>query len=590
MPLTYSRVDEVLGVATSERKSQLISPRALNMDFRDGIGPRHGVAHLRPVFEDEKDRELFERGVVQKVHPYQPYWLNPGGLVFLISGTLFFGAVSGQWIYVTKLFEGLRPDLTLGWMQQGFEWLVVQNGYDNAVIWDGYNPAFQADPSRQEMPVGSAMAFIHHQFAVASADGTDKIAVSDRWRQTQSDNLWKFTNTPTWSAAGVFGLHHNMGKLMGLVPLPQIKQTPNGQGDLLLLGSNGAQTLNLQVPLDDRLDAQIQDTAMVGQGAASYLGVVPHRSGVWYIGHDGLHEFRQTQYDFYRSDADTHESGDVQYYWENSNSLMRPTQPLGIFSSQIMLGVYPGSDQNGYGFHRFCEAWACADLSERWRNEARLPKRWNGIHTGIRPVEWATLMINRVHRSYVLSWDADGKNRVYEMTRHLSHDVIEGKPVPVRSYFDTPLLQGHERHTQAVKRPAKLKLDYDDASGSVKVDVDIRGETGNCWNRWGSLCARPSSDACSDPCSLVPRHQGSKILSDPVEEVCYDPPPTGMRARVRMEGRARVRDIIFAFEMSGAPDSFSHEIFAASCGSCEEGSAPSSRDCCEELGLYAITP
>ena len=84
------------------------------------------------------------------------------------------------------------------------------------------------------------MAFVHHQIVVASSDGTDKIAVSDRWRQTQSSNVWKFLNTPTWADGGVFGLHHNMGKLMAMVPIPQIKQTPNGQGDLLLMGDGDA--------------------------------------------------------------------------------------------------------------------------------------------------------------------------------------------------------------------------------------------------------------------------------------------------------------------------------------------------------------
>jgi len=587
--LTFSQIREVLGVATSERESPVISPRALNMNFREGMSPRHGVAHMQPVFEDEADREIFEHGVLQRVHPYQPYGLNPGGVAFLISGTLFFGSISGKWLYVQKLFTGLRPDLSLGWMVQGFEWLVVQNGIDNPVIWNGYDPAFQSNPEAQEMPVGSMMAFIHHQIAVASADGTDKIAVSDRWRQTESDNVWKFTNTPTWADGGVFGLHHNMGKLTAMVPFPQIKQTPNGQGDLLLLGSNGAQTLNLQVPLEERIDSQIQDTAMVGQGAASYVGILPYRSGVWYVSHDGLHEFRQTQGDFYRSAADTHESGDVQFYWDNSNSLQRPTQPLGQHDNQIFMGVYPTTAQNDYGTHRYCQAWAVADLSERWRNEVRLPKRWNGIHSGIRPVEWINLMVNRVNRTYCMSWDADGKNRLYEVTDHLNYDVIEGKAKPIVSYFDTPVLYGLPKHAMAVKRPSKLKVEYDEAVGQVSLNVRIRGETENCWFNWGSRCSSPSSDACSTPCEVVPKHQGSRALGDPEEDLCFNSPPLSLRARIGMTGRARVRNLIFGFEMAGGQaDGFTHEVFLDSCGSCADSKAAVS--CCEKLELYALTP
>ena len=586
---TFNQVRELLGVATAERESPVISPRALNMSFRDGIQPRKGVCSLMTVFEDEADRSLFEGGVLQRAHPYQPYGLNPGGIAFLISGTLFFGAVSGQWMYVQKVFTGLRTDLALGWMVQAFEWLVVQNGVDNPVIWDGYNPAFQSDPSKQEMPVGSLMAFIHHQIAVASADGTDKIAVSDRWRQTQSSNVWKFTGTPTWADGGVFGLHHSMGKLMAMVPIPQIKQTPNGQGDLLLLGSNGAQTLNLQVSPEDRINSQIQDTAMVGQGAASYLGVVPHRSGVWYISHDGLHEFRQTQQDFYRSDADTHESGDVQFYWDQANTTHRPVQPLGQYDNTILMGVYPGTDRNDFGFHNFCGGWVSVDLAERWRSEVRLPKRWNGVHSGIRPVAWVTLLINRISRTYCISWDKDGKNRVYEMTGHLPYDVVEGRPKQINAYFDTPVLSGLPKHAMITKRPSKLRVDYDDAAGEASVGVFVRGETESCWHAWGTACAAPSSDVLSAPCTLVARHHGARIIGDPISKPCFSPPPVSLRARVHINGCVRVRSLIFGFEIGGASvDGFPNELFQTSCESCSGGRG--NVGCCEEVGLYSITP
>ena len=69
--LTYDSFREIVGVATAERTSPVLTPRSLNMEFRDGIKPRFGLAHMQTVFEDEADRELFENGVVQKLHPYQ---------------------------------------------------------------------------------------------------------------------------------------------------------------------------------------------------------------------------------------------------------------------------------------------------------------------------------------------------------------------------------------------------------------------------------------------------------------------------------------------------------------------------------------
>jgi len=589
--LTYSQVNEIIGIATFERKSPIITPRSLNMEWRGGIEPRHGLGHLQTVFDDEADRALFEGGVVQKVQPYQPYGLNPGGLAILISGTLFFGSISGRWMYVSKLFEGLRPDLTLGWGVQAFEWLIIQNGVDRPIIWDGHDPAFQSKPEELEMPIGSMMAFIHHQVAVASSDGTDKIAVSDRWRQSESENLWHFTGTPTWADGGVFGLHINMGKLMNMCPMTQIKQTPNGQGDLLLIGSNGAQTLNLQVPVAERINSQIQDTAMVGQGSASYLGAIPHKAGIWYIGHDGLHEFKHGQNDFYRSDADIHESADIQYYWDNSNSLMRPVQPLGQYNNKILIGLYPEMGRNDFGFHRYHRAWAAVDLSEKWREGVKLPKRWNGLQCGIRPVEWANLIINRIERTYCMSFDADGVNRVYEFTNHLTYDLIEGEPKPIVSFFDTPPLVGQKGVQLVVKRPAKVKIDYEAAVGNVAIDLDVRGENETCWSTWGGFCARPTSDVCEHPCAITPEHRGSKPIGDPKPIPCFSPPPTSLRSRVRMTGRARIQNMIFGLDVAKdvSPDGFSHEIFLDSCGSCSDAPRASAQ-CCEELGIYSIQP
>jgi hypothetical protein len=274
--------------------------------------------------------------------------------------------------------------------------------------------------------------------AVGSADGSDKVAISDRWRQTQSENVWKFSQTPTWDNAGVFGTHADMGKLMSLIPFPQIKNTPNGQGELILMGTNGAQSLNLQLPRDQWIDSQIQDTVLTGVGAASYLGTIS-RTSIWFIGQSGLFEFKRIQSNIVRNEALTSESADIQYYWDQSNSNMRLTQPLGYHDNKLLMGLYPQTETSSYGLHRFHKAWASYDLSERWRNGERLPRAWFGIQCAIRPIEWACLLVNRVERTYAISRDVDGKNRIYEQTNHLPYDVKDGKPK--RSFRFSTLLR-----------------------------------------------------------------------------------------------------------------------------------------------------
>lgn len=583
---TYDGVSEILGVATAERRSPLLSPRALNMDFRDGVKPRWGLAHLQTVFADESDRELFENGNVQKISAYQPYERRPAALMYLIGGSLFSAQISGRWLYVTKLSDKLDPTTMLGWMCQGFEWFITQDGLNNALVWDGYNLVV-ADPANQEIPIGGPMSFIHHQIVVASTDGSDKIAVSERWAGSQSSNVWKFTSSPYWSSAGIFGLHANFGKIMTLDAVPQIKQTPNGQGDLLIGGSNGFQTLNVQPPRDEWLNLQIQDTALVGTGVASYLGTLAHKASIWYIGEDGLREFRRGQSDFERNDADSHESSDVEYYWDQSNTNLRLFQSLGFSNNRLFLGLMPEiAPSTKWGNHRYCKAWAVLDVSERWRAGTKLPKAWFGVHCGVRPVEWVNVLVNRVHRTYVVSHDEDGKNRTYEVTNHLSNDIRDGKPVPIVSFFDTPPMVGNSKLALRVKTAHKARLDYTDARGRVEFDVDHRGDDETCWKDWGSACAAPFSDACKEPCTVSNAHSGSKVFSDPEETCPAGPASQAVRLRVQMKGRAEIRRIIVGMRVEDTPvDGFSEELFGASCGSCETVT-PDAQGCCDDLRLY----
>jgi hypothetical protein len=422
------------------------------------------------------------------------------------------------------------------------------------------------------------MCFIHHMIAVGSADGTDKVAVSDRWRQTESDNVWKFSQTPTWDNAGVFGTHADMGKLMSLVPFPQIKNTPNGQGELILMGTNGAQSLNLQLPRDEWVDSQIQDTVLTGIGAASYFGTFS-RTSIWFIGQSGLFEFKRIQSNIVRNEALTSESSDIQYYWDESNSNMRLTQPLGYHDNRLLLGLYPQTETSEYGLHRFHRAWAAYDLSERWRNGERLPRAWFGLQCGVRPIEWASLLVNRIERTYVISRDKDGKNRIYEQTNHLPYDIKDNEAKTIVSFFDTPPIDGDPKMALAIKTPDRLRTDFDNAKGKVEFEFLFRPVESRLWTPWGDDVMNIDNTTCK-PTST---YSGSATAPEP-EPACTDVPPTAYRARVRMKGRAEIKRVLAALTVTPlSGEGFPPEIMSR-CGTTDT----KANGACEKLEIYHI--
>lgn len=577
-------VADIVGVATSDRSSPLLSPRAINADFRDGIRTRPGLYGMSVFYDnEEQDRDIFEHGNVQLFAPYQDNNFRPSGFVILIAGTVFWAGLAGHTMYVRRLFDGLDASVLFGWHVQAFGWFIIQNGVDAPIVWDGYSQsAFQSKPENGEIPVGTCMAFIHHRIVVVSADGQDKLAVSDLWRADRTDAVWKFSESTVWANAGVFGLHANFGRIMALEVIPQNKRTPNGDGALLIIGTLGSQTLNLQGPRASWIDSQIQDTANMGAGLASLYGHIVHNSKLYYIAADGVRQWSPSSVDGITGDSDAHISGDVEHYWKMSDPNNREILPVGLHDSRLFFGIYPQLLQSReWGNHRFCNAWLTLDTLRRSRNGQALPLSWYGLNCGIRPIQYASnLLLCGTHRSYVISHDADNVNRVYEITSYLRDDIVENEARKVKAMIDFPLIGTDARSGKWLlpKKPTQLRIDYTEADGEVTIEAFSRPDDAFCLEPWGQLKACvPSNDLCG----VRPLHRGRQTMGAP-DGGC-GLASTQYRVRLKITGSVRIATLIGSLQIENSASIFSRED--ASCGSCS-GSNSSASTCCEEDDLY----
>ena len=72
----------LIGVSTRPTDSRIVTPGSVNMDFRYGNAPRNGYYGMHVVYDDEQnDKEIFEKGNVQKFSSYHPYGNHPAALV-----------------------------------------------------------------------------------------------------------------------------------------------------------------------------------------------------------------------------------------------------------------------------------------------------------------------------------------------------------------------------------------------------------------------------------------------------------------------------------------------------------------------------
>jgi hypothetical protein len=418
-------------------------------------------------------------------------------------------------------------------------------------------------------------------------DNQDKIAVSDLWTSRQTDAITFFNEGTVWANAGVFGLMAQYGHIVGLSVVPRQKLTPSGQGELLVLASNGGQTLNLQGLRETWIDSPIVDTAAIGGGGAAIHGFITHNARLWYVAHDGIRVWNAAGTDATTGNRDTLISGDIDYYWRQSDANNRNCLCAGGHDSKLFFGLYPVIESTSdWGRRKYCEAWVTLDTMFRSRNGQQLPLAWDGLQSGIRPIQYVSfLRVRDVNRSYVVSYDTDGQNRVYEITNFLRDDVVDGTARKVMWSVDFPLLGNDKRGGGYLRprKPSNLRVDYTNADGDVQITAQYRSPDSFCLEPWGTIKAcSPAMETC-----LTRRmHRGRQNFTTP-------PPPTNCdmtsgQYRVRLDGTGSVEVSNLIGALQPLPTG---EIFMRSesaCGSC--GDTPRSKGtlCCEVQDLYSI--
>lgn len=165
----------------------------------------------------------------------------------------------------------------------------------------------------------------------------------------------------------------------------------------------------------------------------------------------------------------------------------------GSFGPYAMMSV-PSSDSLNH--HTWVLDTSSSDLLT-----AMLPYSWQGVWTGVRPVEWATVDIDGKKRCFFLSADYDGFVRIWEAFA----DGKDDEGGPIQCYMDG---RGHkfgDGQNLSFKRYSHGEVHMDAVRGANDVDTFIRDEYG-CFEDTGSF--RVCTDDCmtlgADPVCLTP--------------------------------------------------------------------------------------
>lgn len=548
---------------------------------------RGGIRKTRPPFQsvklvpaDEDDTAILDivrYGNFQGAWPYRAIKYNSSdGIIASFAGTIVFFVIVNNMAYVKRLMDGNDPSLMHTWFVQAEDWIYVQNGYQNAIAWDGdlNSAAFRLNPVLDQMPIGTIMEYAHGRVFVSTAD--NNIYASDIIFGngfTDTSNTQNFTETTYWQEGGSFTPPSNLGLITGMKVMPTLNINDRGQGELVVFCEEGAFTLNVQLPRSTWIDAQIQKVSMIGRGNISPWSVTSVNNEIMCRSDDGWSLYSNAQVDFNQKLSFRKFSREVNQWVDQDTPWMKQFAS-GLFFDNRFIGsvspyIVPATDTT-YGLHRPHRGMIVLDLDQTTASapDASVAFRWNGLWTGPQPLQFVKGNIRGQERAFCFSFDTDGENRLYEFKREGIDDFRQDENQKIKSFFITKRYDFAETapsNRYVRKRLVGGTMWISNVNEKVNLEVLYRPDSYPCFET-----LMPTMSVGCDTCSQVIEDCGlegsqakyAKIkFPTPNDTICQigEEISTTMGAefqlRFNLEGSATVDRFRLAIDLAGNLDS-----------------------------------
>lgn len=539
---------------------------SINRTFRGGKNEtRPPFYDMKLISADGDDTVLedFATGNFQGAYPYQS--ISPStqdGFVVSVAGNIYFLAVTNNNIYVTRIFTGNDANWMHTWFVQAEDWIYIQNGYQNAIAWDGVlaNAPFRLNPLAGQMPIGTIMEYAYGRVWVT--DASNNVYASDIIYGngfTTTSNTQNFTEQTYWAEGGSFTPPARFGQITGAKVMPSINVNDRGQGELVIMEEQGAFTLNASIQRELWQDNNIQKTSLSGRGCRSPWSLAGVNNEIFFRSDDGWSLYSNSQLDFNQRLSYRKLSREVNRWVDQDTKWLRQFASAMFFDNRIIATVSPftvstNTDRLVCGLHRPHRAMIVLDLDQTAPSapDSQVSFRWNGLWEGPQPTQLLTAQINGTQRAFCFSFDSDNRNRLYELQINGVDDTVNDVQRKIKSLFITKRYNFTD--TQMTNKFVRKQIVGGDMwiSGvpeQINVGVQYRADSFPCWNDlmgssdFGCDFCDPNPD-----CQLVTSEARQKRwkFNTPSNKECQigtDVPATAgaeFQVKVELEGKVTV--------------------------------------------------
>jgi hypothetical protein len=496
---------------------------SVNRTFRGGINRTRPSIRNIPIVAGEGQSETIvndiQNGNFQGSYPYRATNLNTNdGILLSVSGAIYFLKVVNNLAYAYKIIEGNDPGMMHTWFVQAEDRVYIQNGYQNAIAWDGdlSVPAYRLNPYLKKMPIGTIMEYAFGRVFVT--DRLNQIYASDIIYGngfTDTKNTENFTEIGYWAEGGAFSTPSMMGNITGMKVMPQIGTNLRAQGMLVVLTANGAFAMDVSIPRSQWALTNIQTISLLGRGCVSPYTALAN-SELWFRSHDGWAFYSNSQSEFARYFSLRKLSREVNKWVSNDTPWLKQFASTMFFDNYLISTVAPETyrAEGVEGLNRYHRGMVVLDLdqSSSPSPDAQLSFRWNGIWTGFRPTQLLSALIAGQKRGFGFSFDNDKKNRLYEFTNTTGSDYGPNGTKQIESFFTSgryDFAQSGASNKFLRKRITGGEMWLSEIKGEVTSTAEFRPDSYPCWSELKvptTYGCNPCSPALKTPCN--PRRGG----------------------------------------------------------------------------------
>ncbi len=374
--------------------------------------------------------------------------------------------------------------------------MIQDGGFTRAAYWDGVSSG-HIDPTTVSddegvlsagTPLGGPMAWSGDRLWVAR---DNKVFASDI-----ADPLSFVENE--YAGEGGFFLFDD--DVVAMIDVPLLS------GNSLLVVFTKNQTYTLRAGIRTRSlwksTENFKQTLFPDVGCVSHRSVAIQNGLLWWMTHNGLTNLNAAQNAMVSSRLSPQDTP-MSVSKGNLNSNLG-TVALGVFENYLLVSVPYGDLYNTH-------TWV---LDQVPVDQASNPT-WAGVWTGTRPVEWVSVKLNGVPRSFYVSKDFDGENRLWEAftSEPTDNGVPIGCLVETKTHIDfSPKATGLD-----LKEFKYGETSFTDVLGDVEVEVSYAGTRGKYKTiTEHSLVATPGSITYGPDFSEVESHLSqSRVLRTP---------------------------------------------------------------------------